>query len=89
VRRATWLKFLPLLDNFISLLLCYGVYLTCGEKCCATLLGGLFLHIDDILLVNKGLSSISLEIGKENLHIVSSSFLFHGCSWLDPVILDF
>jgi hypothetical protein len=26
----------------------------------------------------------ALGIGKENLHFVSSSFLFHGCYWLDP-----
>jgi hypothetical protein len=85
-KRATWLKFSPLLGNLhISLsLLCYGLYLYCGEKWCTTLIGGLFLHVDDNFLVNKGLSSISLEIGKKNMHIVSSSFLFHGFSWLYP-----
>jgi hypothetical protein len=42
------------------------------------------MKVFDIFLVNKGLSNIALEIGKKKLHIVSSSFLFHGFSWIDP-----
>jgi hypothetical protein len=84
MRRVIWLKFSPFLGNLHLSLLCYGLYLSRGKNWRATLLGGFFLHVDDIFLVNKGLSCISLAIGKNNMHIVSSSFLFHGFSWLDP-----
>jgi hypothetical protein len=43
-----------------------------------------FCYGDGMLLVNKGLSSYFLGIGKKFLHIVGISFLFHGYSCLDP-----
>jgi hypothetical protein len=75
------------LGKFTSLslsLLCYGLYLSSGDKWYDISWRLFSCYGYQIFLVNKGLSNISFEIGKKKLHIVSSSFLFHGFSWLDP-----
>jgi hypothetical protein len=57
---------------------------TCLVEVVRYLLETCFLLCDGMLLVDKGLSCISLGIGKEFMHVVGISFLFHGCSCLNP-----
>jgi hypothetical protein len=59
--------------------------LSSGAKWCVISLSLIFCYGDEIVLIDDGLSCISLGIGKKFLHIVGFYFLFQGCSWLKPL----
>ena len=87
MRRATWMKFAPLLGNIIlslSLSLMLWFIIVLWSEVVRYILEALSLAMVMKILGNYGFVLHALGIGKENLHFVSSYFLFHGFYWLDP-----